>query len=390
MPTELATKVAKRASTGSERTPTGSDKTPCSAPTRVTTTTAPSIAQEHPVTRQKEYRFADEPAPRHADLARTAQALVSHDVPPRRHTVISHHRLQLGPQVHSVNTLTAPIPPFDNAPDGAGGSLRCTGRLAIGVGFSAISRAVLSSDVAPYPRDNSEKPSTWIADFALSRFFTRESTTPARRDAVADEVDKELLLATHDAIALGREFAWLSSEIREFLKNKDESGEKGETWARLAEMAGFAIGGFGSPRRVLGRVLITASAKPQRYAILIRIRAPFWVAFCVSPSETLPPILPPRRSGVPSIPRNVSKIRLHWPTVSLARTNRTNLLIRKDRNSNRGGATSHSGHVCQGGKQHLELTALFLGANAVRNDSERIQAPANFARPNQTFPRYIS
>ena len=84
--------------------------------------------------------------------------------------------------------------------------------------------------------------------------FLRKRIAPARHDVVADEVDKELLLSGPDSTGLGREFDGLSAGIRDFLKNKNETGAKDETWARLTEMTGFSLGGFGffKTRLVMG------------------------------------------------------------------------------------------------------------------------------------------
>ena len=43
----------------------------------------------------------------------------------------------------------------------------------------------------------------------------------------------------------GREFAGLSAQIRDFLKNKEDTSAKAETWTRLTEMAGSPVGCFG-------------------------------------------------------------------------------------------------------------------------------------------------
>ena len=82
--------------------------------------------------------------------------------------------------------------------------------------------------------------------------FLRNRIGPARHDVVAEEVDKELPLTDKDACGFRREPTWLSSEIRDFLKNKDASGAKGGTWARAAEMTGFSPGGFGFSETRLG------------------------------------------------------------------------------------------------------------------------------------------
>ena len=71
---------------------------------------------------------------------------------------------------------------------------------------------------------------------------------------VAEEVDKELLLPPHDQGygGGGREFTGSSAEIREFLKNKEETSVNDATWARLTEMAGFSAGRFGCFETRLG------------------------------------------------------------------------------------------------------------------------------------------
>ena len=58
-------------------------------------------------------------------------------------------------------------------------------------------------------------------------------------------MDKELLLSSQDVAGSGKEFSELSAEIREFLKTKDDTGPKDETWARITEMDGFPLVGFG-------------------------------------------------------------------------------------------------------------------------------------------------
>ena len=104
--------------------------------------------------------------------------------------------------------------------------------------------------------------SPWAVGLFLSRFFT-EAHNPARNYVVAEEVDKELPLAAHDTGGLGREFTRRSFEIRDFVKNKDESGARGATWARLAEMAGLRSADLVSPKLAWGRPHIIANAKPQ-------------------------------------------------------------------------------------------------------------------------------
>ena len=69
---------------------------------------------------------------------------------------------------------------------------------------------------------------------------------------VAEEVDKELPSSSRDHVYGGREFTGLSADIRDFLKNKDDSSAKDDTWARLTEMAGFSLGGFGFFKTRLG------------------------------------------------------------------------------------------------------------------------------------------
>ena len=89
-------------------------------------------------------------------------------------------------------------------------------------------------------------PGTYL-QWPMSAFysdFLRKRAAVARRDVVSEEVGRELLLTAPDSSGLGREFAWISSEIRDFVKNKDDSRANGDPWNRITEMAGFAIGGF--------------------------------------------------------------------------------------------------------------------------------------------------
>ena len=91
-------------------------------------------------------------------------------------------------------------------------------------------------------------PSTAPPQSALSAFypeFLRKRVTPARHDVVAEEADKANPLNAADSRTHRYDSAGSSSEIREILKLKQENGDKEETWARLAEMAGFPLGGFG-------------------------------------------------------------------------------------------------------------------------------------------------
>ena len=81
----------------------------------------------------------------------------------------------------------------------------------------------------------------------------------------AAEVDEELMLTAHDQGYGSREYAGLSAEIREFLKNKNETGARDETRARLAEMAGFPMGGFGFFKTRLG---MGAYSRERKAAIL--------------------------------------------------------------------------------------------------------------------------
>ena len=68
----------------------------------------------------------------------------------------------------------------------------------------------------------------------------------------AEEVDKELMVTARDRGFANSEYEGLSAEIRAFLKNKNETGTKGDTWALIAEMAGFSMGGFGFFKTRLG------------------------------------------------------------------------------------------------------------------------------------------
>ena len=90
--------------------------------------------------------------------------------------------------------------------------------------------------------------------------FLRNRITPARHDVVADEVDKELLLNATDP-RRAADSTGLSSEIREFLKSKQEKGDKEDPWVRLDEMVGFSMGGFGFFSVRLGTALITGGRK---------------------------------------------------------------------------------------------------------------------------------
>ena len=69
--------------------------------------------------------------------------------------------------------------------------------------------------------------------------------TPARRDSAAEDADAELLLHARDTGGMCREFSGLSAQIRDWLNQKDCSTSQDETWARLTEMAGLSLGGFG-------------------------------------------------------------------------------------------------------------------------------------------------
>ena len=57
----------------------------------------------------------------------------------------------------------------------------------------------------------------------------------------------ELILSPRDSSGVGREFTGLSAEIRDFLKNKEETGAKYNNWTRISDMDGFplsAVAGF--------------------------------------------------------------------------------------------------------------------------------------------------
>ena len=169
-----------------------------------------------------------------------------HQPPARRHTVLSHQPPASTPLVQSVNALTTPVfalpaistPVVQGVVVGVEGDTKLASSPALTVGLAAARASSLTHVVPPgsYPKGT------------LSSFypnFLRKRNTPARNYAAAEEVDKELLLSAHDASGEGGEFTGMSLEIREFLKNKEESGTEDETWARLAEMAGFPLGGFG-------------------------------------------------------------------------------------------------------------------------------------------------
>ena len=114
--------------------------------------------------------------------------------------------------------------------------------------------------------------------------FLRKRTTPARHDVVAEEVDKELLVRARDTDGMGRELSGLTAEIRDFLKNNDGPGSKEETWARLAEMAGFPLSGFGFFSTRLGMGPIIGSERQPFYANSIPIRMRCGAAAYASPS----------------------------------------------------------------------------------------------------------
>ena len=126
-------------------------------------------------------------------------------------------------------------------------------------------------------------PSGIYPQGAISSFypeFLRIRNTPARHDAVAEEVDKELLMSAQDAPGAGRGFAGLSVEIRDFLKNKDGPGTKDEKWTRLDEMAGFSLGGFGFFQTRLGWVPTIANGMPPSFASLRRTKILCGAAAC--------------------------------------------------------------------------------------------------------------
>ena len=127
---ESASVEANRFSTGSESTLTMSDESPCSEPLRNNTATSPAPAPRSstPSTRQKAYHFNDEPPVCDSDTNRMARALVSHEPPTRRHTVLPHQPTPAHPKVQNVNSMTTPIshpPPTSNPPVLRGSSLVC-------------------------------------------------------------------------------------------------------------------------------------------------------------------------------------------------------------------------------------------------------------------------
>ena len=212
--------AAKRVSTGSERTMAMSDKSACSGPTRLTAT-----ATIHPQTtlpkRQKAYRFDDEPGVESSGLERAAHALVPHETPARRHTVLSHHPIPLGPQVQNVNRMKTPI--FHPPPT----IVLNLGQWAI-VGVQEDSSSGSASALLAGPVASRTSSLTHVAppiNHSLGELtpfypdFLRKRVTPARRDLVAEDVDKELLLRAIETDGMGREFSRLSAEIRDFLKN---------------------------------------------------------------------------------------------------------------------------------------------------------------------------
>ena len=186
-------------------------------------------------------------------MGRTALTLVPHQPPACRHTVLSRQPPASTPLAQSVNALTTPVfahpaistPVVQGVVVGVKDDTKLGSAPALNVGPSAARTSSPTHVVPPgsYPQGT------------LSSCYPdclRKRNTPARNDVVAEDVDKELLLSPRDAPGAGREFTGLSAEIREPLKNMEESGTKDETWARLAEMAGFSLGGFGFFKTRLG------------------------------------------------------------------------------------------------------------------------------------------
>ena len=156
--------------------------------------------------------------------------------------------------VHNVNTLTTPCfaPPHVYQGLVHGVVVGSTGDANLGSAPALV--------VGPISQRSSSlthvAPSTAPLQGDLANFypdFLKKRATPARHSAVADQVDKELLLTATEPGAGGREFSGLSEEIREFIKTTKEGNTgKDETWTRLTEMTGFSLGGFGFFQTRLG------------------------------------------------------------------------------------------------------------------------------------------
>ena len=94
--------------------------------------------------------------------------------------------------------------------------------MGIGIGFvgRAGGRAYFLSDSCDPPGN--------LPQGSLSSCypeFLGKRVTPAMHDVVDEEVDKELLVTARDTDGVGRELSGLTAEIRDFLKNKNETGK---------------------------------------------------------------------------------------------------------------------------------------------------------------------
>ena len=74
----------------------------------------------------------------------------------------------------------------------------------------------------------------------------------------------------------------LSSEIRDFSKQKTENEDKEETWTRLTELASFALGGFGSSTLDWAVAPTIENAKQLSYASLQLTKMHFGMLVSVS------------------------------------------------------------------------------------------------------------
>ena len=104
---------------------------------------------------------------------------------------------------------------------------------------------------------------------SLAAFYTdflRQRITQAAHEVASEEVDKELIKETSNTAADHprgpNEHSGLSSEIRDFSKQKTENEEKEDTCARVAEMTCCPLGGFGYFRMRLGTGTYNRERKP--------------------------------------------------------------------------------------------------------------------------------
>ena len=198
-------------------------------------------------TRRNEYCFDDDGDLGGQDTTEsTARSPMAHEPPVRRQSVPSHPVAHPRPIAQRLSNNLATQHPVTDRPIapavhgrvfGAQGDSDLAHSPALAVGPVASRSSSLNHVTPP-----AAHPQSAISPFYLE--FRGKRVTPTRHDVVSEEADKELLLNASEGRAPHYDSTGLSAEVVEFAKLKEENGDKEDTWARLAEMAGFPLGGF--------------------------------------------------------------------------------------------------------------------------------------------------